>query len=276
LTEGQPWLVNAVANEIVEKILKGDYAKEITLEHVETAKENLIARRDTHLDSLIDKLKEERVRNIVSAVINGDAVMFDDYDDSLLYCRDLGIIAQGMPIRISNEIYQEIIPRVLNKNMQDSIAEEGTSSWYIKPDGRMDMDKLLKAFQGFYRENSEIWLERFSYKESGPHLLLMAFLQRVINGGGKINREMAVGRGRTDIVVEFNRDKFVLELKLKRSTRDKDKGLDQITRYLDGLGMEKGYLILFETKPSSEISWETRLKWDEIEYKGKRLTVIEM
>ncbi|MBK8656816.1 MAG: hypothetical protein IPN20_23565 [Haliscomenobacter sp.] len=52
------------------------------------------------------------------------------------------------------------------------------------------MDKLLNAFVDFYRWHSESWLERFQYKEAGHQLLLMA-LQRILNGGGRIEREMA-------------------------------------------------------------------------------------
>ncbi|KJJ86100.1 ATPase domain protein, prokaryote domain protein [Candidatus Omnitrophus magneticus] len=277
LTGGQPWLVNAVANEIVEKILKSDYTKKITLAHAEEAKENLIARRDTHLDSLLDKLKEPRVKNIVSAIINGDSLVYDNFNDDLRYVIDLGIIRkEKYDIIFSNEIYREIIPRVLNFSMQENIREEGMTSWYLKPDGKLDMDKLLKAFQKFYRRNSEHWLERFDYKEAGHGLLLMAFLQRVINGGGRIDREMAVGRGRTDLTIEFAGETFVLELKLKRDSDSKEDGLDQISRYLDTLGMTKGYLILFEIKPSSIIPWETRVKWEDVTHQNKKITIVEM
>ena len=55
------------------------------------------------------------------------------------------------------------------------------------------MNLLLKGFQEFWRENSEIWTERFEYKEAAPHLILQAFLQRVINGGAHILREFASG-----------------------------------------------------------------------------------
>ncbi|KJJ85175.1 hypothetical protein OMAG_000959 [Candidatus Omnitrophus magneticus] len=180
----------------MEKILKSDFTKKITLAHAEEAKENLIKRRDTHLDSLLDKLKEPRVKNIVSAIINGDTLVYDSFNDDLIYVLDLGIVAEkNNDIVFANEIYREIIPRVLNFSMQKNIREEGTTSWYLNPDGKLDMDKLLKAFQKFYRRNSEHWMERFDYKEAGHGLLLMAFLQRVINGGGRIDREMAVGRG---------------------------------------------------------------------------------
>jgi hypothetical protein len=53
---------------------------------------------------------------------------------------------------------------------------------------------LLKAFQEFLRENSEIWVEKYEYKEAAPHLILQAFLQRVIKRGGEIIRKYASGR----------------------------------------------------------------------------------
>jgi len=66
-----------------------------------------------------------------------------------------------------------------------------------------DMKYLLKDFQEFWRENSEIWSELYQYKEAAPHLILQAFLQRVINGGGKILREMAAGKRRLDLCVVY-------------------------------------------------------------------------
>ncbi|MBI4649456.1 MAG: AAA-like domain-containing protein, partial [Bacteroidia bacterium] len=197
-TGGQPWLVNAIANEITVEILQENHSKKITEEIAELAKENLILRRDTHLDSLLDRLQEERVKHIIISVIKGEIQDFDTFDNDLQYCKDLGIISRDKPIRIANKIYQEIIPRVLNSGLQENIGDEGEPHWYVK-DGRLDMNELLKAFQIFYRRHSEHWIDRFYYKEAGQQLLLMAFLQRVINAGGRIEREMAVGRGRTDL-----------------------------------------------------------------------------
>jgi hypothetical protein len=77
------------------------------------------------------------------------------------------------------------------------------------------MGKVLTEFQGFYRRNSGSWLERYEYKESAHHLLLMAFLQRIVNAGGDIIREMAVGNGRIDMLVKFgekHKQEFALEL----------------------------------------------------------------
>ena len=68
-TDGQPWLVNAIACEIIEEILVNDYTKNITTELVEQAIHNIILRCDTHIDSLLDKLKELRTQKIIEPII---------------------------------------------------------------------------------------------------------------------------------------------------------------------------------------------------------------
>jgi len=283
LTGGQPWLVNALAREITSKILEGDTSKPVTIEIVNQAKENLIMRRDTHLDSLIDKLQNPRVRPIIDAILSGADIQYNEYNDDLKYVEDLGIVVKDVTkdgVKISNQIYNEIIPRVLNSNLQDLMIPKVSPQWFIKPDGHLDMDALLREFQDFYREHSESWLDKFSYHESGKQLLLMAFLQRIVNGGGSIAREMAVGRGRTDLVIEFNGDVFVLELKIKRPNLNMERTYKQLFHYLDQLNQPHGYLILFELKNSSILSWEERIKWTEFTYESlgskKQFSIVEM
>jgi hypothetical protein len=281
LTGGQPWLVNALAREITDKILGGDTSKPVTIEIVNQAKENLIMRRDTHLDSLIDKLLDPRIRPIVDAIISGADMEFDNFNDNLQYALDLGIIKKsGSGIMISNEIYKEIIPRVINLSFMANIIPKVSPQWFIKSDGCLDMDALLREFQDFFREHSESWLDNFSFHESGKQLLLMAFLQRIVNGGGSIAREMAVGRGRTDLVIEFNGDVFVLELKIKRSNTNMERTYKQLFHYLDQLNQPHGYLILFELKNSDAVSWEERIKWTEFTFElqgvKKQFSIVEM
>jgi len=107
-------------------------------------------------------------------------------------------------------------------------------------------------------------------------LLLMAFLQRVINGGGSIDREMAVGSGRTDIFVSFNNEEFVLELKMKHNIYVKEDGLSQLSRYMDTLDLQHAWLILFEKQKSDIVTWEQRINWEEIKINGKNITIVEM
>lgn len=274
---GQPWLTNALANEIVAEILKNDSSREITPDMVEAAKERLIEQRQTHLDSLADKISEERVRPIVMSIINGESPHFDGYNDAIRYCRDLGIISQDSPVRFANPIYREIITRILNASFQEGINQDiAHTAWYLRSDGSLDIDKLLEAFVDFYRWNSESWLERFQYKEAGHQLLLMAFLQRIINGGGRIEREMAIGNGRTDVAVFWKDQVIPIELKINHDARSQPDGLRQIARYMDKLGQKRGYLVLFEKKSSQELPWDHRIRREVHEVDGKEVILLGM
>ncbi|MGE5339916.1 MAG: AAA-like domain-containing protein [Candidatus Omnitrophota bacterium] len=271
LTNGQPWLVNALARQMIEKILQFDFSQPITLTLLTQAKIQLIQRRDTHLDSLVDKLREDRVRKIVQTIINGENLPFDVMDDDILYVRDLGIVSPSSPLTFSNPIYAEIIPRVIASPIQESIPEEIQTPRFIKANGQLDMDKLLMAFQRFYRRNSGAWLNRFEYRESAQHLLLMAFLQRVINSGGEIIREMAAGNGRVDLLVRFRDQEFPLELKIKRDKYTIEDGKEQLDQYLDRLGLNKGYLVIFDP---SDADWEEKIYTKETVYNGKIMMMI--
>ena len=200
-THGQPWLVNALAYEACFRMKNGrDRLKPITRRTVEAAREQLILRRVTHLDQLSDKLREERVRRVISPMIRGEAmaVMPDDFD----YVLDLGLIRRdGQELVISNPIYREVIIRELTAMEQFNLAPLFKPSWYERADGSLDIVRLLAAFQEFFRENSEHWMERFQYKEAGPQLLMQAFLQRIINGGGRVDREYGLGRKRVDLLL---------------------------------------------------------------------------
>lgn len=274
LTQGQPWLTNALANQIVAEVLKNDFSQTITLAHVTQAREELIQRRDTHLDSLVDKLREPQVKYIAEAIINGSTPDFDRLNDDIAYVSDLGLIAPKPPIRFANPIYQEIIPRVLSFGFQISLPQDYVEpQWYIK-DGKLDLDALLAAFQKFYRRHSDAWLGKYDFREVGRQLLLMAFLQRIINAGGQIEREMAVGNGRCDLLVDYGEERHLIELKLYYDQFSREDGLEQIQRYLDKLGLDKGYFVLFETRPG--IPWEQRLYREDLDLAGKRVVVVGM
>jgi hypothetical protein len=122
------------------------------------------------------------------------------------------------------------------------------------------MDKLLDAYTDFYRWNSESWIDRYQYKEAGHQLLLMAFLQRVINGGGRIEREMATGNGRTDLIIFWKTQVITIEIKMHHDARSEPQGIQQLARYLDRLGQKIGYMVFLEKKSALELSWEDRIR----------------
>ncbi|WP_245536597.1 ATP-binding protein [Thiothrix nivea] len=170
-TRGQPWLVNALGHELIwEDKTARDRSTPITLERYRAARDRLIYSRTTHLHQLTDKLHEPRVHRLIAAMLAGDENLSGIPADDQEYVADLGLIETRPQMRISNRIYQEIIPRELIWVEQTSIVQQ--QAWYLTPQRRIDMPKLLAAFQQFFRENSQSWIERFDYKEAGPQLLL--------------------------------------------------------------------------------------------------------
>ncbi len=261
-TRGQPWLVNAVAREIILKILADDVTREIRAAHADQAVENIIRRRDTHIDSLLERLKEERVQRVVEPVITGEEKGFDFTDDDYQYVLDLGLMknVDGV-IRPSNPIYGDVIIRKLSSAPQMAMDPAGFPPRvpeYLE-NGVLNMKRLLTDFQDFWRENSTIWEERFQYKEAAPHLILMAFLQRIINAGGSIDREMATGKRRIDLCIHYGNRKYPVEIKIRRDKKTLEEGRRQLADYMDSLGCDAGWLVLFDRR--KRLSWKDKLFW---------------
>ncbi|MBF0211575.1 MAG: hypothetical protein HQK68_11905 [Desulfamplus sp.] len=188
---------------------------------------------------------------------------------------------------------------MLTSTTQDSISHK--TLWYVKPDGSIDMKKIISEFQEFFRENSESWVERFAYKEAGPQLLMQAFLQRVINSGGRIEREYGLGRGRTDLMLIWNYSissnpsplpkgegeneditpkltcqrvqKEIIELKILHKSLEKtiSDGLEQTYQYMDRCGCNEGHLVIFDRDGLK--TWEEKIFCKTESYKGKTITV---
>jgi hypothetical protein len=276
LTAGQPWLVNALAYETCFESKEGlDRGRTITAQMINGAAENLILRRDTHLDQLADKLKEERVRRVLEPILACSDNIGSIPDDDVEYVADLGLIRKKPKLTIANRIYREVIPRQLTYTTQLKISHE--SHWYIDDAGRLNMDKLLTAFQDFFRKHFESWVGGFQYAEAGPQLLLQAFLQRIVNSGGRVEREYGLGRKRTDLLIIWPYKKVVqqvvLELKIRYDSRETTikNGLVQTRTYMDKCGAAEGYLLVFEKNP--EIPWEKKIFKQEESSDGTKITV---
>ena len=260
-TRGQPWLVNALcAGACFDAKAGRDRLRAIEADDIHAAREELVVSRRTHLDQLAHKLEEERVRRVVEPILSGGDPRHHARD--LEYARDLGLLAADPPPRIANPIYAEVVPRELGYVLQDSLDVQ--PAWYVSADGRLDMAKLLTAFGTFFGEHSEHWLSRFGdYPEAAPQLILQAYLQRVVNGGGRIEREYGLGRGRTDILVLWPRaagepsdlwERFVVECKVLRDSSRRSLastvglGVEQTREYMARCGAAEGHLVVIDRR----------------------------
>jgi type II secretory pathway predicted ATPase ExeA len=248
LTQGQPWLVNALAKEIVEEMVT-DVNVEITPEHVHGVKEVLIKRQDTHLDSLAERLREPRVKAIIEPILAG-LELGNVPNDDIQFVIDLGLCKMDPlgGLAIANPIYREVLPRVLTVTPMASLPQIAPT-WLTKS-GELDTDDLLKAFLAFWRQHGEPLLGSASYHEIAPHLVLMAFLHRVVNGGGTLEREYAIGRDRMDLCLKYGKITLGIELKAWRDKRGDpmESGIEQLDSYLARLGVNFGWLVIFDLR----------------------------
>ena len=269
---GQPWLVNALARECIEEIHNFRYDETVTAADIETAKETIIRRRDTHVDSLMERLREPRVRRVMEPVILGEQLVGTSVnDDDYRFVQDLGLLKEVNGALVpANKMYSEIIGRYLSRDDQVRMMQSVPDTPWATSDG-LDMPGLMSAFQSFWRENSGADRRAYEYGEATPHLVLMAFLQRVTNGNGRINREMALGSKRLDLCVEYRDKRYAVEVKTLKNFRGEE-SYRQLAGYLDKLGLAEGWMPIFDTDPAKP--WEEKLYNRDVELCGKTLHIV--
>jgi hypothetical protein len=247
----------------------------ITDANIDHAKEILIAREETHLDSLADRLREGRVRAIIEPMLAGLALGDVPVDD-LRFVQDLGLVRPDPEggLTIANPIYREVLPRVLTTTAIASLPH--IASTWLTPAGRLDTDQLLAAFLAFWRQHGEPLLGTAPYAEIAPHLVLMVFLHRVVNGGGTLEREYAIGRDRMDLLLTYGVDRLAIELKAWRTCRSDPlrDGLAQLDAYLTRLGLDTGWLVIFDRRAGAPPIAERTTTENMMIASGRRVTVI--
>ena len=213
------------------------------------AKEYLIVERVTHLDQLADKLREERVRRVIEPMLAGTELGAVPEEDRQ-YLVDLGLLrrAGAGGLVVANPIYREVLPRALASGPQDSLPQ--ISPTWLNPNGTLNPGHLLEAFLAFWRRHGQPLLGSAPYHEIAPHLVLMAFLHRVVNGDGTLEREYAIGSGRMDLCLRYGAVTLGVELKVWRDGAPDPlaEGLAQLDGYLDGLGLATGWLVIFDRR----------------------------
>ncbi len=250
LTQGQPWLVNALAYHACFEMREGrDRSRPITRDLIDQAKEYLIVNRVTHLDQLADKLCEDRVRRIIEPMLAGTVPAFVAADDRD-YLLDLGLLRRDGTggLVVANPIYREVLPRTLAGSPQDALPQ--ISPTWLNPDGTLNAARLLDAFLAFWRRHGQPLWGSAPYHEIAPHLVLMAFLHRVVNGEGTLEREYAIGAGRMDLCLRYGAQTLGMELKVWRdgAVDPLTEGLEQLDGYLAGLGLATGWLVIFDRR----------------------------
>ena len=169
-------------------------------------------------------------------------------------------------VSISNRIYEQYIYDYLSSKIEVSnnvLEKYNFKSDFIEGNG-LNIEKILLRFQQFmkeqYSKKDTIFLEREG------RLLFLAFIKPIINGVGFDFKEVQISEEkRLDVVITYNNNKYIIELKIWRGEEYHEKGIKQLFDYLNVNGQNKGYLLIFNFNKNKEY------KKEEVLIEGKEI-----
>ncbi len=270
LTQGQPWLVNALADLMISDRLHNDYDADIQCAHLVAAQQLLLERGETHIDIVLKKLREAPIKLVVEAIINGEAADFTKFKDALSYARSMGIVTHSPPVRFANSIYRELALKTMCSVFIESLPTDLVDIERYWHKDSVDIDALLAEFQLFYQRFAQAWIARYEFKEAGRQLLFIAFLTRLTQGQAAFEWDMALGHGRCCVSLDYQGQRTAFVMKLRHDHYSREEGLEQTVRYLKQVNLSEGYLLLFD------IVWQQPIYREAVEHQHKHIILLGM
>jgi AAA-like domain len=271
-TSGHPFLVSRLCKMFDEKMLSKKTEQTWTVDDVDTAAHQLTQDSTVNFDDLyknLDNNKElfDMTRDVS---LNNRRLPFSPSHPmanlGILY----GIFAnRDGQLAIHNRIYQEIIT---NKMIFHSLIDnrgplERYDDAFWLPGNHLDIRKVMLKFQELMRDEQSKKDEGFLEREG--RLLFLAFLKPVLNGHGYALKEPQISdEKRLDVFVAYHERRYVVELKLWYGQQAHENGLDQLTDYLGSMGLEEGYLLIFDHRKNKQ--WADK----EVVWKGKKIFIV--
>ncbi len=264
-TSGYPFLVSKICKNIAEEEAdqNPDYdPKHWTLADIDWSFRWLTRPmyQTTNFDDMIKNLENHSdLYGLVRAVsVEGEQVGVAADNPVVNLGITFGILAErGGYAVIANRVYEQRIATYMQS--KDELAQLGKRSFapdidYVKED-RLNLERILLKFQQFMREH---YSDRdASFLEREGRLVFLSFLRPIINGKGFAHKEPVVGpERRIDIAVTFGGREDVIETKIWRGQAYHERGLAQLSDYLDFKNLKTGYLLIFDfskdRQPKSE------------------------
>lgn len=271
-TSGYPFLVSKLSQIIDQEIIQCQNKDSWQLEDVDAAVNKLLKKSNTNFESLIKNLENnEKLYNLVhDIIVEGKEISYNK-DNPVINLGDLyGIFEnkEGL-LKIHNRIYEQRIYNYMISRIETDV-DPGFYNFkdnFLKTDGSLDFKEVLRKFQQFvkeqYSDKDQLFLERHG------RLLFLAFIKPIINGRGFDFKEVQVSQEkRLDVVITFERQKYIVELKIWRGEKYHEQGLEQLVDYLERQHVDQGYLISFNFNQNKEY------KEEEIHKSGKDIFAV--
>jgi hypothetical protein len=248
-TNGHPWLVSMLAKLLVERIVP-NRKQRIRLDHADSAIQELLAMRNSNFASLFKNARNPKLFPIVLDLLQGKRRRHSVQNDSIDLGLKYGIFAgKDRQLILANPIYAQ----ALYENFEEELEEFGVSSLVLDhpeqaANGHLDFRRVLDKFQAFMKAKGAEVSKHPAFREATGQLLLLGYLDLLVNGKGWTFKEPRSGDGRIDVVCCYGRQKEIVELKLWYGPRRYHAGLSQLARYLDREGLDHGYLFVFDRR----------------------------
>ncbi len=267
-TAGQPVLVNRFAQILTEE-LDIPITEPITMTHFSTAHAQLLEEDNVNLTHLTTNIRRDRrFESVLMRIMaRDDGVDFNLRSDVISELATYGVIARGDDgmCDIVNPIYLYCILQAFKavvNGLEEEYLSEGNSEGfldYLTPAGQIDMEALLDNFRDFIaRVGFRILQVPDTPQESVDRHLLLAYLDQFVKIiGGFMHIEVQTGRGRMDIIITHNQQKYIVETKIWRGDRRYQAGKKQLAVYLNTEGVTEGYYIVFDHRENPEPRVET-------------------
>ena len=273
-TSGYPFLVSKLCKIIDEKLLK-EGEKSWNKEYMDLSVKELLKVSNTNFDSLIKNLENNnKLKELVKKLIlDGNQITYSEDNPIINMGMMYGIFKNDTgKLKIHNRIYEQRIYNYLSSLIETSadVSLYSEKSYYINPDGSLNIRKVLLKFQEFMKY--EYSQKRKTFLEEDGRLIFLAFLSPIINGSGFAFKEVQGGQEkRFDIVITYEKQMFIIELKIWYGEEYHKKGEIQLGEYLDQYNLDEGYLLIFDFRKDSNLRGKTEDTYVKAGEKQKKL-----
>ena len=273
-TSGYPFLVSRLCEIIDTKILPKKEKHEWLVNDIETAVGILLKESNPNFDDLIKNLENnaELYETVYSFIIEGIQKSFNIYNPVINLGVLYGILRQkNEKARIHNRVYEQLIYDYMSSKKETSNMTPYNFKGNFIEGNMLNMEKVLLKFQQFMKEQYSGKDEKFIEREG--RLLFLAFIKPIINGEGFDFKEVQISEERRlDIVITYLNRKYVIELKIWRGREVHEKGIRQIKDYIDRVGVDNGYIVIYDFNKNKEKEWQQ----DRVNVEGKEIFMVRV
>ncbi|MDY4077625.1 MAG: AAA family ATPase [Clostridium sp.] len=262
-TSGYPFLVSRIC-QIIDEDLKASWNEENMIKAVKL----LLNEENTLFDDLIKNIENNKNLKdyVLDIIMNGARNTFNIFNPTI----NLGVMFgyfknEDNMVAISNRIFSQVLYNYFSSLLEnnDTMKKYNFKSDFIEGNG-LNIKKILLRFQQFMKEEYSSKNERFL--ETHGRMLFLSFLTPIINGIGFAFKEVQISEEkRLDVVITYNSNKYIIELKVWHGEEYHEKGLKQLVDYLNINNQNKGYLLIFNFNKNKEY------KKEEVIVEGKEI-----